>query len=198
MFGLCNFCKSYGFCSDPDADKAQFVLQVHPPVSLDTSRMGDEVVIIKNGSRLCGSGGCIATTSVNQDKAYFEVKIQRDGQWGIGLSLGSINVNNIPFGTDTSSWVLREDGKVYHNNEIIGQVPEIPRESDVVGVAYDHVEMSFHLNGKPLNTSVRGPKGTVFPCAFVDRDAILDFYFTNFQFVPPPGFSRIMYEQTIL
>ncbi|OQV24059.1 putative SPRY domain-containing protein 7 [Hypsibius exemplaris] len=198
MFGLCNFCKSYGLWNDGDADRSELILEVHPPVALDTTRMGDEVVVIKNGGRLCGSGGCIATASIVQDKAYFEVKVQRDGQWGVGLSLGTVNVNNIPFGVDNQSWILREDGKVYHNNQVVAAVSEVPHESDVIGVTYDHVEMSFHLNGKPLNTSVRGPKGTVFPSAFVDKDAILDFYFANFQFAPPAGFSRIMYEQTIL
>ena len=31
------------------------------------------------------------------------------------------------------------------------------------GVSYDHVEMNFFLNGKPLNTPFLGIKGTVFP-----------------------------------
>lgn len=94
--------------------------------------LGDEVVIIKNGSRLCGAGGCIATASIVQDKAYFEVKVQRAGQWGIGLALGNVDVNQIPFGADSKTWVLREDGKVYHEGQTLGQLPQIPRESDVV------------------------------------------------------------------
>ena len=93
---------------------------------------GDEVVVIKNGTRLCGSGGCLATASIVQDKSYFEVKIQRDGTWGIGLSSGTLDVNKIPFGTDKLSWILREDGKIYHDSFIVGTLPEIPRESDVL------------------------------------------------------------------
>lgn len=105
------------------------VLLVPSPGSL---LAGDEVVVIKNGTRLCGSGGCLATASIVQDKSYFEVKIQREGTWGVGLSSGTLDVNKIPFGNDKLSWVLREDGKIYHNGEAIGNLPEVPRESDVL------------------------------------------------------------------
>lgn len=31
------------------------------------------------------------------------------------------------------------------------------------GLTYDHVELNFRLNGKPVNTTVNGIKGTVYP-----------------------------------
>ena len=40
---------------------------------------GNDVVIIKNGHRICGTGVCLANTPINQDKAYFEVKLQQEG-----------------------------------------------------------------------------------------------------------------------
>ena len=43
-----------------------------PEVKLDPLNMGLDAVIVKNGSRLCGTGGVIANAPIMQDKAYFE------------------------------------------------------------------------------------------------------------------------------
>lgn len=48
-------------------------------VVLDTLNAGNDVVIIKNGLRICGNGACLANAPINQDKAYFEVKLQQEG-----------------------------------------------------------------------------------------------------------------------
>ena len=104
--------------------------------------------------------GCIATASIAQDKAYFEVKIQRDGQWGIGLSLGTVNVNNIPFGVDKQSWILREDGKVYHNNQVIGQTNDLPHESDVI-VSHCAIESNYVSGPSTARKAVQGFFNTV-------------------------------------
>jgi hypothetical protein len=40
---------------------------------------GHEVVIVKNGQRICGSGGALGSAPLVQSKAYFEVKIQQSG-----------------------------------------------------------------------------------------------------------------------
>ena len=31
------------------------------------------------------------------------------------------------------------------------------------GITYDHVELHFYVNGKPMNRPIMGIKGTVFP-----------------------------------
>ena len=36
-------------------------------------------MVVKNGKRLCGSGGAITNVPIIQNKAYFEVKIQSNG-----------------------------------------------------------------------------------------------------------------------
>lgn len=54
-------------------------------VVLDTLKAGNDVVIIKNGLRICGNGVCLANTAINQDKAYFEVKLQQEGMMCSGL-----------------------------------------------------------------------------------------------------------------
>lgn len=40
---------------------------------------GDDVVLLKNGQRICGSGGALATAPIVQNKAYFQVSIQQSG-----------------------------------------------------------------------------------------------------------------------
>lgn len=74
----------------------------------------------------------------------------------------------------------------------------IPQEGDTIGVAYDHVELNFYLNGTNLNVPVLNVRGTVFPCLFVDDGAILDIVLHNFTHSAPPGFERILIEQSLL
>jgi len=69
--------------------------------------LGQDVVIVKNGRRLCGTGGALANVPIIQNKAYFEVKIQANGAWGIGLATRKVDLNRLPLGADTESWVLR-------------------------------------------------------------------------------------------
>lgn len=74
----------------------------------------------------------------------------------------------------------------------------IPQEGDTIGVAYDHVELNFYLNGTNLNVPVLNVRGTVFPCLFVDDGAILDIVLDNFSYSVPQGFERILIEQSLL
>ena len=47
---------------------------------------GKDAVLVKNGGRLCGSGAARATAPINQNKAYWEVKVQQNGLWSCGVS----------------------------------------------------------------------------------------------------------------
>ena len=47
--------------------------------------LGQEAVVVKNGSRLCGTGAARASTPILQNKAYWEVKIQQSGIWSCGV-----------------------------------------------------------------------------------------------------------------
>lgn len=40
---------------------------------------GTDVVIVKSGRRICGTGGCLANAPLHQNKSYFEFKIQSTG-----------------------------------------------------------------------------------------------------------------------
>jgi len=78
-----------------------------PEVSLDTSQMGkielesgtlcfnlhqlgQEAVVVKGGSRLCGTGAARSSEPIRQNKAYWEVKVQQSGIWSCGVSLPDI------------------------------------------------------------------------------------------------------------
>uniref|UniRef100_A0A5F8GAG6 SPRY domain-containing protein 7 n=1 Tax=Monodelphis domestica TaxID=13616 RepID=A0A5F8GAG6_MONDO len=139
--------------------------------------LGVRCVIVKNGRRICGTGGCLANAPLHQNKSYFEFKIQSTGIWGIGVATQKVNLNQIPLGQDVHSLVMRNDGALYHNNEeknrLLGN--NLPQEGDVLGITYDHVELNVYLNGKK----------------------ILDCQFSDFYHIPPTGFEKILFEQQI-
>ena len=54
---------------------------------------GHEAVIVKNGLRLCGTGGARASTAIQQNKAYWEVKLQQSGVWACGVCTATADLN---------------------------------------------------------------------------------------------------------
>lgn len=52
--------------------------------------------------------------------------------WGVGLATQKVDLNKVPLGNDSESWVLCYDGVLRHNNEEKGKVPEIPQEGDII------------------------------------------------------------------
>ncbi|XP_060813670.1 SPRY domain-containing protein 7 [Bombus pascuorum] len=168
------------------------------PISLDTSYMGHEVVIVKNGLRVCGRGGALTNAPLVQSKSYFEIKIQQGGIWAIGLATRSTDLNVTTGGNDKESWALNFDSIVRHNQQEIHKIQSPVQEGDIIGVSYDHIELNFYLNGKPIGAPVMGIKGTVYPVLYVDDGAILDLILDNFIHPPPTGFEKIMLEQSLL
>lgn len=169
-----------------------------PTVQLDTNQMGNDVVIVKNGKRICGTGAALSNAPIAQDKAYFEVKLQSTGVWGVGLATKKCDVNKVPLGQDAESWVVNSDGVMHHNKEQKGTLGQTISEGDVLGITYDHVNLNFYLNGEPLNCPFSGMKGTVYPVFYVDEGAVLDVQFDKFYHQPPDGFDSIMIEQSLL
>lgn len=41
---------------------------------------GADVVVVKSGRRICGSGACLANAPLHQNKSYFEFKVQSTGE----------------------------------------------------------------------------------------------------------------------
>lgn len=155
---------------------------------------GNEVVIVKEGCRICGSGGALASAPLVQSKSYFEVKLQQEGNWSIGLASRKADLNKTKGGTDADSWCLNSDNTVTHNDQVIHKIvgadvehdetktisaenlsetiPGLPRkttipsEGDTIGVTYDHVELNFYLNGKNLDIPILNIRGTVYPALY--------------------------------
>lgn len=99
-------------------------------------------------------------------------------------------MNKSKGGTDSESWCLNSEHIVLHDNKEIHKLSlqpadissslenindilpgtnsetGIPNEGDTIGVAYDHVEMNFYLNGKKLDIPVLNIRGTVYPALF--------------------------------
>lgn len=168
------------------------------PITLDTGHMGHEVVIVKNGQRICGSGGALASAPLVQSKSYFEVKIQQSGIWGVGLASRSADLNDSPGGQDSESWVLCWDGVCRHNKVELHKTQDVAQEGDILGISYDHIELKFYVNGKPIENGISGVRGQVYPILYVGDGAILDIILDNFNHAPPPGFDKIMLEQSLL
>uniref|UniRef100_A0A6P7FUL4 SPRY domain-containing protein 7 n=1 Tax=Diabrotica virgifera virgifera TaxID=50390 RepID=A0A6P7FUL4_DIAVI len=63
------------------------------PIQLDTAFMGYEVVVVKGGLRLCGSGAVLGNAPLVQSKSYFEVKVQQNGTWAVGLATRQTDVS---------------------------------------------------------------------------------------------------------
>ncbi|KAJ8974924.1 hypothetical protein NQ317_010207 [Molorchus minor] len=159
------------------------------PIQLDTSFMGYEVVIVKGGQRVCGAGAALGNAPLVQSKSYFEVKIQQSG------------------GMDEFSWTLNHNHIIYHKKQELykinvsnGATTEIQtiQEGDIVGVAFDHIQLKFYVNGTEIDHAVTNIKGTVYPALYVDDGAILDIILDNFNYPPPSGFEAIMLEQSLL
>lgn len=163
------------------------------------------MVIVKNGHRICGSGGALGSAAIQQDKSYFEVKVQQSSsEFGVGLASCGVDLNRLPLGQDSRSWVLRSDGTVCHAGQQLFRLPDglVIREGDVIGVAFDHISLKFLINNQDTGCCVSGvrqrdEKG-VFPVVYVDDGAILDATFDSFTYEPPVGYSRILVEQSLL
>lgn len=103
-----------------------------PDIIIDSGYMGSEVVIIKNGLRLCGTGGALGSAPLVQTKSYFEVKIQQEGKWSVGVGTRNSPLDVGPVGADQNSWMLRHTGELFFNGLSIGKLDPVPEEGDVI------------------------------------------------------------------
>lgn len=190
------------------------------PVQLNTHDMGHEAIVLKEGRRLCGSGGIRATAPIVQDKAYFEVKVQQSGKWAVGLASPRVDLRVLlPVAAAATSdpesaaakttaeyCVLREGADVHHSSHLAAPLATLAdppiEEGDVLGFAYDHIELRIFVNGerRHCTSSATLPplRGTVYPFLFVDAGAVLEVLFDAFAYQPPSGFRQILIEQSIL
>ncbi|KAJ1370199.1 hypothetical protein KIN20_031880 [Parelaphostrongylus tenuis] len=194
-FGSCVECMQ-GPSFTATASYSQMTNLIPPTIRLDTSRCGKDIVILKEGERICGTGAALGTLPIVQNKAYFQVNVQQSGVWGVGLgNLHSI-LDEVPVNTDF--WGVRENGDVVANGVVNGKLSKTISDGDSIGVCYDHLELSFLVNGERAEPSITGVKGPAYPIVFVDDSAILDVKFRKFTEDPPSGYGEILAEQTLL
>ncbi|KAL1490326.1 hypothetical protein ABEB36_013041 [Hypothenemus hampei] len=176
------------------------------PIQLDTSYMGYDVVVVKGGQRVCGAGAVLGNAPLVQSKSYFEVKVQQGGLWSVGLATRQTDLSLSIGGMDEFSWALCSDQIFRHNEQELhklslndqNQKPQILQEGDIIGVAFDHIQLKFSINGSELDYAITNVKGTTYPALYVDEGAILDVVLENFNYQPPSGFEKIMLEQSLL
>lgn len=94
-------------------------------ISLDSGHIGQEVVVLKNGKRLCGTGGAILNQALLQSKSYFEVKIQQTGHWSIGLCTLNADLNKTRGGLDKYSWCLNAENLVMNDGSVVYDLNEL-------------------------------------------------------------------------
>ena len=73
---------------------------------------GNEVVIVKSGRRICGSGAALGTAPILQNKGYFEVKIQSGGNYQIVMDR-LLFYNKYKYLNCYSSWWKRTEGVIF-------------------------------------------------------------------------------------
>jgi len=166
-------------------------------ICLDSGYIGNEVVLVRNGLRICGKGAALGSTPLLQTKSYFEVKVQQEGVWGVGVGTRNVVLDG-PLGSDPDSWVLRSSGELHFNGMSIGKLDQTIEEGDVIGVSFDHIELSFYVNRTKGGMSFSNVRGTVYPAVYVEAGAVLDVVFDKFLHNPPSGFDKIMKEKSIL
>jgi hypothetical protein len=54
------------------------------------------------------------------------------GVWGIGVATRLCNLQRVPLGVDSQSWVLRHDGALYYNGQEVRRLKDLPQEGDVI------------------------------------------------------------------
>ena len=92
---------------------------------------GQEAVVVKNGSRLCGTGAARASTPILQNKAYWEIKLQQSGIWSCGLGNPSCDLTK-NLGEDQNSWALTHENVLKVNGNIEHKIESKIQEGDII------------------------------------------------------------------
>ena len=48
------------------------------------------------------------------------------------MACSSVQLDTVPMGMCSASWVLRDGGAVFHNGEEVARAKEVPQEGDIV------------------------------------------------------------------
>mmetsp|Transcript_83439 Transcript_83439/g.239682 ORF Transcript_83439/g.239682 Transcript_83439/m.239682 type:complete len:190 (-) Transcript_83439:93-662(-) len=173
------------FCCCPPKDGGDDEQMLAPLPKVKVGKRGTHVKNknVEEGIHLSGEGTALADTLIEQDAAYWEVKIISVGvgvQVGVSYDLSG-HLLDSQIGDKESSWALCSgpDGKPLE-------------QGDVIGVAYgqgDIPNLRFFHNGTPLEeATVLRIRGEGYPSVSVCSGAEILWVFDPDHFAnPPPG-----------
>eukprot|EP00930_Biecheleria_cincta_P071194 TRINITY_DN58715_c0_g1_i1.p1 TRINITY_DN58715_c0_g1~~TRINITY_DN58715_c0_g1_i1.p1 ORF type:complete len:193 (+),score=25.98 TRINITY_DN58715_c0_g1_i1:70-648(+) len=173
-------------CCPPQAGDAEELPTVPPP-KVGMGKRGTSVKVKQDisGALVTGSGVLLADTVVEQDAAYWEVRVLEVGNSnscyvGVALDLAGQRLDS-KLGDGHSSWAVG------------GDLPGGPLEkNDVIGVAFgqgDIPNLRFFRNGQPIfEAEVLRVRGEGYPAVSVGDGAELLMVFDSPAFAhEPPG-----------
>lgn len=110
-------------------------------------------MILKNGKRVCGSGGAVLNQALLQSKSYFEVKIQQSGHWSVGLCTLNTDLNKTRGGLDKFSWCLNAENYVMNDGQVTFDLNELYSSNNGSATQNDDTEQLLPIANKKRDIS---------------------------------------------
>lgn len=110
-------------------------------------------MILKNGKRVCGSGGAVLNQALLQSKSYFEVKIQQSGHWSVGLCTLNTDLNKTRGGLDKFSWCLNAENYVMNDGQVTFDLNELYSSNNGSATQNDDTEQLLPIANKKHDIS---------------------------------------------
>ena len=95
------------------------------------------VHVTYSSNKFCGKITCSLLRDFCIQLSQFNaVFVNFEGVWGAGVATSSVNVDDVPLGSDNKSWILTSDGTTIHNGQIVDRVKEKVSEGSIVVSVY--------------------------------------------------------------
>lgn len=165
-----------------------------PNIKITEQRIGQHRMTFN----ISGNGKALANSQLIQDKAYFEVKVIKPGNIGIGVSKNTKNHLSEGVGQDSESWGILftpRDGPSLYKISQGSVISCLFDQSDVPAM------LSYCKDDRPIEgAKVSGMKGSVIPAISVSGGAEIEVIFDSqlLEYTPPTGFSPIIFSQNFM
>ena len=147
---------------------------------------------------ITGQGKALANSQLIQDKAYFEVKVIKPGNIGIGVAKNNMEHLQEGVGQDSDSWGIlfsAAEGPSIYKVKIGTVISCLFDQSD-----FPAVVTFLKDEGKVEGGRVSGMKGPVVPAVSVENGAEIEVIFDSqlLENTVPAGFSPIIFSQNFM
>jgi len=154
--------------------------------------------VILDSNVVSGEGVCFVNTSLQQDKCYYEIVIDKLPSESSAFVIGLARLEELnEFPDWKKSWGFVSDTST-----------ESFKEGDVIACVFDQSigrpTLSLKLNNIPLppTTQVKGMSGTFYPCVKVTHGCALKGNFAlnedHFTFPPPSSFPCLIPSRSLV